>query len=199
MCAGKVGKSWNVYFLEPQLAQKSGQSTSYEEVGQMCSAAEDSIATNGLPLTVNKIQEHLNQDHRETQLPYAVNSPRRFNEARTAHALKLAHTNKSSTPSQVGWVDKPASSKNALICHSCYEWANHISATYTLCLNGICKTISNYEALNKSEMVRVQSSNYKDAQAYIIWIYAESNDAKVEKSTDQSKNRSVGSADWSIQ
>ncbi len=186
--AVKANSTRNVQFLEHKPALTSDQSTSDDGAGQVFYVTENSVATSELPSTIDESQEHLYEGEEQQQLLYAASAPRPFNQSRTVHPLKLAYANKSSTPNRVGWTDRTTVAKNALICHSCYEKADHISPNCTLGLNGIEKVVNNYNTLNESEKARVPSSSYKAAQAYIVQRDARTDDTKVEEATDQPKN-----------
>ena len=181
----------NVQFVEPMSVRSTDLQSSDNGEREIYYVAEESIATSELPSTVDESQEDIHlQDEREQQLLYADNGNRNFNRSKTVHPLKLAHSNQSSTPNRVGWIDKPTIAKNALICHSCYEKADHISPECNLGLNKIEKVVSNFEALNESEKSRVPAGSYRAAQAYIVQRDARINDSNVDEvtTTDQPKN-----------
>lgn len=91
-------------------------------------------------------------------------------------------------PSRVGWMDTPTVEKNALIRHSCYENAHHISPNCTLGSIGAGMVVSNHKMLSECERARAASSFHEAAQSYIIRTNAKGSQAKVKEGTDQLKN-----------
>lgn len=186
--AVKTSGSRNVQFVEPTSGKSSSHNVPEEGDDQLYYIAEDSIPTSDLPSTIDEVEQQQAPEGEGMQLMYAENGRQIGNNSKTVHPLKLAYAGRSATPNRVGWIDKPSIAKNALVCHSCYEKADHISPQCGLGLNEIDKVVVNYEALTESEKSRVPDKAYKAVKAFIVQRDAEIIDAKVASPPDQSKN-----------
>ena len=177
--------SRGVHFVESTPGTSINHQSVNDDDGQLYYMANDSIATSELPSTLDASQEY---DHTEAgevqQLLYAEKN-RYGNNGRTAHPLKLAHADRSSTPNRVGW----ATNRKNIICHVCYAKEDHIKPDCKLNIVDIEKVIINYEGLSAEEKARVPDSSYVSTKAFMGQQDARINNYAIEaKTADQSKN-----------